>query len=83
MKRISKLLLLVALFACLSQYALGQASTEGKEFWVALNITTGTGGTDHKPFIYITTQHQGGRYTITNPADATMAPITGLIPATG
>ena len=75
--------MLVALFACLSQYALGQASTEGKEFWVALNITTGTGGTDHKPFIYITTQHQGGRYTITNPADATMAPITGLIPATG
>lgn len=81
-KQIKSLLLVVLLIG----YALplwAQASTEGKEFWVALNITTGTGGTDHKPFIYITTQHQGGRYTITNPADATMAPITGLIPATG
>lgn len=46
-------------------------------------MTTGTGGTDHKPFIYITTQQQGGSYTITNPADATLAPITGLIPPTG
>lgn len=38
MKRISKLLLLVTLFACLSQYAWSQASTEGKDFWVANTI---------------------------------------------
>ena len=83
MKRSSTFVLLIALLFGYALPLLAQASTEGKEFWVALNITTGTGGNDHKPFIYITTQHQGGRYTITNPADASMAPITGLIPATG
>ena len=61
----------------------GQASTQGKEFWVALNMTTGTGGNDHKPFICITTQHQGGSYTITNPADPTFKTITGQIPLNG
>lgn len=63
--------------------AWGQASTEGREFWVALNMTTGTGGDDHEPFICITTQHPGGSYTITNPTDPNFTPITGLIPAKG
>ena len=75
--------MLVAFLAAYCIPALGQSSTEGKEFWVALNMTTGTGGTDHEPFICITTQHPGGSYTITNPADASFTPITGLIPPTG
>ena len=83
MKKQLKSLLLVAIFACTTLPAWSQASTEGKEFWVALNMTTGTGGTEHSPFICITTQYQGGSYTITNPADASFAPITGLIPPTG
>lgn len=83
MKKQLKSLLLVAIFACTTLPAWSQASTEGREFWVALNMTTGTGGTVHSPFICITTQYQGGSYTITNPADASFAPITGLIPPTG
>lgn len=83
MKNQIKSLFLVILFAGISNAVWGQASTEGREFWVALNMTTGTGGTDHSPFICITTQHQGGSYTITNPADASFTPITGLIPPTG
>lgn len=83
MKNQIKSLFLVILFAGISNAVWGQASTEGREFWVALNMTTGTGGTDHSPFICITTQYQGGSYTITNPADASFAPITGLIPPTG
>lgn len=83
MKKQLKTLLLVACFISMALPSWGQASTEGKEFWVALNITTSTGGTDHKPFICITTQHPGGSYTITNPADPTFTPITGLIPPTG
>lgn len=83
MKNQLKSLFLVILFAGISNAVWGQASTEGKEFWVALNMTTETGGTDHSPFICITTQHQGGSYTITNPADASFTPITGMIPPTG
>lgn len=83
MKKQLKSLLLVAIFACTTLPAWSQVTTEGKEFWVALNMTTGTGGTDHSPFICITTQHQGGSYTITNPADASFTPITGMIPPTG
>lgn len=83
MKRLSIILSLFAAIVCSIGSAYGQSSTVGREFWVALNITTGTGGTDHKPFIYITTQQQGGSYTITNPADASFTPITGLIPPTG
>ena len=83
MKKQLKSLLLVALLASYCLPALSQSSTEGKEFWVALNTTTGTGGTDHEPFICITTQHSGGSYTITNPADASFTPITGQIPPTG
>lgn len=83
MKKQFKSLLLVAILACTALSAWGQASTEGKEFWVALNMTTGTGGTDHEPFICITTQHPGGSYTISNPADQSFTPITGLIPPTG
>ena len=83
MKNQIKSLFLVILFAGISNVVWGQASTEGREFWVALNMTTGTGGTDHSPFICITTQHQGGSYTITNPADASFTPITGMIPPTG
>ena len=81
-KQIKTLLLVVFLLGTLVP-VWGQASTEGKEFWVALNMTTGTGGTDHEPFICITTQHQGGSYTITNPADPSFTPITGQIPRTG
>ena len=83
MKNQIKSLFLVILFAGISNAVWGQASTEGREFWVALNMTTGTGGTDHSPFICITTQHQGGSYTISNPADASFTPITGMIPPTG
>lgn len=83
MKRFSKFVLVVASLISMTVPAWGQASTEGKEFWVALNMTTGTGGTDHKPFICITTQYQGGSYTISNPADASFTPITGSIPANG
>ena len=81
-KQIKTLLLVVFLLGTLVP-VWGQASTEGKEFWVALNMTTGTGGTDHEPFICITTQHPGGSYTISNPADQNFTPITGLIPPTG
>lgn len=81
-KQIKTLLLVVFLLGTLVP-VWGQASTEGKEFWVALNMTTGTGGTDHEPFICITTQHPGGSYTISNPADQSFTPITGLIPPTG
>ena len=81
-KQIKTLLLVVFLLGTLVP-VWGQASTEGKEFWVALNMTTGTGGTDHEPFICITTQHPGGSYTITNPADPSFTPITGQIPRTG
>lgn len=83
MKNQIKSLFLVILFAGISNAVWGQASTEGKEFWVALNMTTGTGGTDHSPFICITTQHQGGSYTITNPADPNFPTVTGPIPPTG
>lgn len=81
-KQIKTMLLVVFLLGTLVP-VWGQASTEGKEFWVALNMTTGTGGTDHEPFICITTQHPGGSYTISNPADQSFTPITGLIPPTG
>lgn len=81
-KQIKTLLLVVFLLGTLVP-VWGQASTEGKEFWVALNMTTGTGGTDHEPFICITTQHPGGSYTISNPADPSFTPITGQIPRTG
>ena len=81
-KQIKTLLLVVFLLGTLVP-VWGQASTEGKEFWVALNMTTGTGGTDHEPFICITTQHPGGSYTISNPADQNFTPITGQIPRTG
>ena len=83
MKKLSQSLLLVALLFGMTIPALGQTSTEGKEFWVALNMTTGTGGTDHEPFICITTQYQGGSYTITNPADPYFTPVTGQIPRNG
>jgi hypothetical protein len=83
MKKQLKSLLLVAIFACTTLPAWSQVTTEGKEFWVALNMTTGTGGDVHEPFICITTQHPGGSYTISNPADASFTPITGQIPATG
>lgn len=83
MKKQLKLLLLAALLIGYALPLWAQASTEGKEFWVALNMTTGTGGTDHSPFICITTQHPGGTYTITNPADPTFKTITGPIPPTG
>lgn len=83
MKNQIKSLFLVILFAGISNAVWGQASTEGKEFWVALNMTTGTGGTDHSPFICITTQHQGGSYTITNPSDPNFPTVTGPIPPTG
>ena len=83
MKKQIKSFVLVALFSCVALSAWSQASTEGREFWVALNTTTGTGGTDHEPFICITTQHAGGSYTITNPADPTFAPITGQLPPLG
>lgn len=81
-KQMKTLLLVVFLLGTLVP-VWGQASTEGKEFWVALNMTTGTGGTDHEPFICITTQHPGGSYTISNPADPSFTPITGQIPRTG
>lgn len=83
MKIVTKSLLLVALLLGTTLPSWSQASTEGREFWVALNMTTGTGGTDHEPFICITTQYQGGSYTITNPADPNFTPITGQIPRTG
>ena len=83
MKRFIKSLTFVILFVGMAIPVWGQASTEGQEFWVALNMTTGTGGTDHEPFICITTQHPGGTYTISNPADASFTPITGAIPPTG
>lgn len=83
MKKQVKLVLLVALFACTTLPAWGQASTEGREFWVALNMTTGTAGGTHEPFICITTQHPGGSYTISNPADPSFNTITGMIPPTG
>ena len=81
-KQLKSFLLIISLLG-LALPTWGQASTEGKEFWVALNMTTGTGGTDHEPFICITTQHQGGSYTITNPADPSFTPISGLIPLNG
>lgn len=83
MKKQLKSLLLVVVLIGYAMPILAQSSTEGKEFWVALNITTSTGGNDHEPFICITTQHSGGSYTITNPADASFTPITGRIPPRG
>lgn len=83
MKKQLKSLLLIAFAVIISSPVWSQASTEGKEFWVALNMTTGTGGDDHKPFICITTQHQGGTFSITNPADPSFKPINGTIPANG
>lgn len=83
MKRFIQSLLLIVLSMGIVVPAWGQASTEGREFWVALNMTTGTGGDVHEPFICITTQYPGGSYTITNPADPSFTPITGLIPPTG
>ena len=85
MRNICKSVLLIAVLvaALIPERLHAQASTQGKEFLVALNMTTGTGGDDHKPFICITTQHQGGLYTITNPADPTFKTITGQIPLNG
>ena len=83
MKRFIKSLVVVAFVFGFTVPAWSQASTEGTEFWVALNMTTGTGGNDHAPFICITTQHPGGSYTITNPADPSFTPITGQIPLNG
>ena len=83
MKRISKLLLLVALFACLSQYALGQASTEGKEFWVGLTLTCRPPDNDTgeaTPYLAISTK-EATNVTITNPAYPNANPLTYSIPA--
>jgi len=83
MKRISKLLLLVTLFACLSQYAWSQASTEGKEFWVGLTLTcrppdSSTG--EATPYLAISTK-EATNVTITNPAYPNANPLTYSIPA--
>lgn len=83
MKRFIQSLTLVTLMLGMTVPVWGQASTEGREFWVALNMTTGTAGGTHEPFICITTQHPGGSYTISNPADPSFNTITGMIPPTG
>lgn len=83
MKKQLKSLLLVALLIGYALPTWAQASTEGKEFWVALNMCVGTAGGEHKPFVCITTQHPNGTYTITNPADPSFQTVSGPIPLNG
>lgn len=68
-RRISLALLLFA--SCLfSQSLFAQASTEGKEFWVALTIGRGPkdAADGFEPFICVSSKTHKGTVTITNPA---------------
>ena len=68
MKKQIQSLLLVALFIGITTPAWGQASTEGKEFWVAIPYATGPNGTDaFEPFIAISAK-KACTITISQPA---------------
>ena len=79
MKKQIKSLLIIALLAGMSTPVWGQASTEGKEFWVALlmaNSPSGFSGSSFDPFIAISAKKQC-QVTVSNPAQGwTRAPQT-------
>ncbi len=68
---VRRIFLAGVLFAsCLfSQSLFAQASTEGKEFWVALTIGRAPGdlGTDNEAYLCVSSKTRSGSVTITNP----------------
>lgn len=79
MKNLAKSLLLVTLLVGWSVPSWGQASTEGKEFWVGLFTASSPSGFEEKcfePFIAISTKKEC-RVTVSNPSQGwTMPTIT-------
>ena len=69
MKKLSKITLLVVLFIGMTTPAWGQASTQGKEFWVSSTIVCSPGGSGNKaePYIAISAE-KACTVTITNAA---------------
>lgn len=70
MKKISKLFVLTALLLGWTLPAWSQASTQGKEFWVALGLSDNgdtEGSKEYYPFIAISTQEECN-VTISNPS---------------
>lgn len=69
MKKLSKITLLVVLFIGMTAPAWGQASTQGKEFWVSSTIVCSPGGSGNKaePYIAISAE-KACTVTITNAA---------------
>lgn len=77
MKKVSKTLLLVALFMGMAIPSWGQASTEGTDFWVALTLSANPGGGGFTPFIAISTQdYKDCKVTITSPSNPSWAGYT-------
>ncbi len=77
MKKQLKALLLVAFFACTTLPAWSQASTQGKEFWVALlmaNSPSGFSEDSFEPFIAISAKKQC-QVTVSNPAQNWTQPV--------
>ena len=76
MKRLSKAIVLVALLIGIANPSWGQASTEGREFWVALlmaNSPAGFSGSTFNPFIAISAKKQC-KVTVSNPSQGWSQP---------
>jgi len=80
MKRFVKFVLFVVLAFVTTMPAWGQASTEGKEFWVALTLSAAPSSGLPSPFIAVSTKEET-TITITNPNDATWPGITRTVGA--
>lgn len=80
MKQFVKSVLFVVLAFVTTMPAWGQASTEGKEFWVALTLSAAPSDGLPTPFIAVSTKEET-KITITNPNDPTWQGITRTVGA--
>ncbi len=80
MKKQLKSLVLIALLVCYAPQLMAQASTEGKEFWVALTLSAAPSSGLPDPFIAVSTK-EATTITITNPNDPDWAGVTKSVGA--
>jgi len=76
MKKYFKLVLLVAFLIGGNVHSWGQASTQGKEFYVALTLCAAPSTGLPAPFIAVSTKKDNTKITITNPNNPNWAGVT-------
>ncbi len=76
MKKYFKLVLLVAFLIGGNVYSWGQASTQGKEFYVAVTLCAAPSTGLPEPFIAVSTKKDNTKITITNPNNPDWAGVT-------